>query len=154
MLFVCLLACSIKHSLHCDVPLLIQYWISLLSTNSTQCNSTRHDICQIVYATAVSGPRILRRKRVNRDISQYATKARKCFKWTHLRQNSVDASNWHLELFVSKYQTKICKIWLQIACYASASNKHRAWKTYTMCINSTIRYTCCVKVPEKYTQYA
>ena len=53
----------------------------------------RHDICQIVYATAVSRARILRRKRVNRDISQYATKARKCFKWTNLRQNSVDASN-------------------------------------------------------------
>ena len=53
----------------------------------------RHDICQIVYATAVSGARILRRKRVNRDISQFATKARKCFKWTNLRQNSVDASN-------------------------------------------------------------
>ena len=40
----------------------------------------RHDNCQIVYATAVSGARILRRKRVNRDITQFATKAGKCLK--------------------------------------------------------------------------
>ena len=40
----------------------------------------RHDICQIVYTTAVSGARILRRKHVNRDLSQFSTKARKCFK--------------------------------------------------------------------------
>ena len=39
----------------------------------------RHDICQIVYAAAILGARILRRKRVNRDISQFSTKARKCF---------------------------------------------------------------------------
>ena len=38
--------------------------------------TTRHDICQNVYATAVWGARILRRKRVNRDISQFSTKAR------------------------------------------------------------------------------
>ena len=41
---------------------------------------SRHDICQIVYATAVSGARILRRKRVNHDISRFTTKVRKCFK--------------------------------------------------------------------------
>ena len=40
----------------------------------------RHDICQKNYATAVLGARILRKKRVNRDISQFATKERKCFK--------------------------------------------------------------------------
>ena len=40
----------------------------------------RHDICQKFYATAVLGARILRKKHVNRDISQFATKERKCFK--------------------------------------------------------------------------
>ena len=40
----------------------------------------RHDICQKNYATAVLGARILRKKCVNRDISQFATKERKCFK--------------------------------------------------------------------------
>ena len=39
----------------------------------------RHDICQKNYATAVWGTRILRKKRVNRDISQFATKERKWF---------------------------------------------------------------------------
>ena len=34
----------------------------------------RHDICQKIYATAVLEPRILRKKRVNRNISQFATK--------------------------------------------------------------------------------
>ena len=42
--------------------------------------ATRHDICQNVYATGFWGARILRRKRVNCDISQFATKARKCSK--------------------------------------------------------------------------
>ena len=32
------------------------------------------------YATAVLGARMLRKKHVNRDISQFATKERKCFK--------------------------------------------------------------------------
>ena len=41
---------------------------------------SRHDICQKIYATAVLGARILRKKHVNRDISQFATKERKCFK--------------------------------------------------------------------------
>ena len=36
----------------------------------------RHDICQIIYATAVYGARMLGRKCVNRDISQFAKKAR------------------------------------------------------------------------------
>ena len=40
----------------------------------------RHDICQKIYATSFWGARILRRKRVNRDISQFLRKARKCFK--------------------------------------------------------------------------
>ena len=40
----------------------------------------RHDICQKFYATAVLGARILRKKHVNRDISRFATKERKCFK--------------------------------------------------------------------------
>ena len=39
----------------------------------------RHDICQNFYATAVLGARILRKKRVIRDITQFATKERKCF---------------------------------------------------------------------------
>ena len=42
--------------------------------------SCRHDICQKNYATAVLGARILRKKNVNHDISQFATKERKCFK--------------------------------------------------------------------------
>ena len=41
---------------------------------------SRHDICQKNYATAVLEARILRKKRVNRNISQFATKERKCFK--------------------------------------------------------------------------
>ena len=45
----------------------------------------RHDICQKNYATAVLGARILRKKCVNRDISQFATKERKCFKWPNSR---------------------------------------------------------------------
>ena len=40
----------------------------------------RHDICQKIYATAVLAERILRKKSVNRDIRQFATKERKCFK--------------------------------------------------------------------------
>ena len=41
----------------------------------------RHDICQKKnYATAVLGTRILRKKRVNHDISQFATKEHKWFK--------------------------------------------------------------------------
>ena len=40
----------------------------------------RHDICQKFYATAVLAERILRKKSVNRDIRQFATKERKCFK--------------------------------------------------------------------------
>ena len=40
----------------------------------------RHDICQKIYATTVLEARILRKKRVNRNISQFATKERKCFK--------------------------------------------------------------------------
>ena len=38
-----------------------------------------HDICQNFYATSVLGARILRKKRVNRDITQFATKEHKCF---------------------------------------------------------------------------
>ena len=40
----------------------------------------RHYICQKNYATAVLGARMLRKKHVNCDISQFATKERKCFK--------------------------------------------------------------------------
>ena len=40
----------------------------------------RHDICQNFYATAVPGAKILRKKRVNRDITQFAIKERKYFK--------------------------------------------------------------------------
>ena len=40
----------------------------------------RHDICQKNYATAVLAGKILRKKSVNRDIRQFATKERKCFK--------------------------------------------------------------------------
>ena len=47
----------------------------------TQClTSHRHDICQKNYATAVLGTRILRKKRVNHDISQFATKEHTWFK--------------------------------------------------------------------------
>ena len=45
----------------------------------SQCDY-RHDICQKIYATTVLEARILRKKRVNRNISQFATKERKCFK--------------------------------------------------------------------------
>ena len=51
--------------------------------------SCRHDICQNFYATTVLGARILHKKRVNRDITQFATKERKCFKWPNSRQKSV-----------------------------------------------------------------
>ena len=40
----------------------------------------RHDICQKIYATTVLAGRILRKKSVNWDIRQFATKERKCFK--------------------------------------------------------------------------
>ena len=42
--------------------------------------SHRHDICQNFYATAVPGAKILRKKRVNHDITQFAIKERKYFK--------------------------------------------------------------------------
>ena len=42
------------------------------------------------YATAVLEARILRKKCVNRNISQFATKERKCFKMANSRQKSVN----------------------------------------------------------------
>ena len=42
-------------------------------------SGSRHDICQKIYATAVLEARILRKKHVNRDISQFETKEHKCF---------------------------------------------------------------------------
>ena len=53
---------------------------TLLNVCQTAPPGHRHDICQKNYATAVLGARILRKKHVNRDISQFATKERKCFK--------------------------------------------------------------------------
>ena len=51
-----------------------------LSGGMHACLEARHDICQKFYATAVLAERILRKKSVNRDIRQFATKERKCFK--------------------------------------------------------------------------
>ena len=44
----------------------------------TEWPSLRHDICQQIYATAVFGPRNLRKKSINRDKIKSATKQRKC----------------------------------------------------------------------------
>ena len=41
----------------------------------------RHDICQNFYATNTCWAKYLRKKRVNRNISKFATKVRKCFKF-------------------------------------------------------------------------
>ena len=107
----------------------------------------RHDICQIVYATAVSGAKILRRKRVNRDISQFTTKARKCFK---------------MDMFATKERKCIlCQSTTQI--YARFDYKlHVIRQHQTNIVHKnlfnvckfTTSYTFCVKVAEKYTQYA
>ena len=51
-----------------------------------------NDICQKIYATAVLRKRILRKKRVNRDISQFAKKGVNGLKWPNSRQKSVNAS--------------------------------------------------------------
>ena len=56
---------------------------SNISTKFTQLTCKREADMIFVkknYATAVLGTRILRKKRVNRDISQFATKGRKWFK--------------------------------------------------------------------------
>ena len=47
----------------------------------------RHHICQKNYATAIFGPKNLRKKSVNRDKIEFATKWRKCYKMTLKREN-------------------------------------------------------------------
>ena len=47
----------------------------------------RHHICQKIYATAIFGPKNLRKKNVNRDKIEFATKWRKCYKMTLKREN-------------------------------------------------------------------
>ena len=47
----------------------------------------RHHICQKIYATAIFGPKNLRKKSVNRDKIEFATKWRKCYKMTLKREN-------------------------------------------------------------------
>ena len=50
-------------------------------------NHHRHHICQKIYATAIFGPKNLRKKSVNRDKIEFATKWRKCYKMTLKREN-------------------------------------------------------------------
>lgn len=57
--------------------------------------SPRHDICQQIYATAVFGPKKLRKKSINRDKIKSATKQRKCPKIAILRHLGVVMDNWH-----------------------------------------------------------
>ena len=54
------------------------YLFQILNCHLIVC--LRHDICQKIYATTVLEARILRKKCVNCNISQFATKERKCFK--------------------------------------------------------------------------
>ena len=56
----------------------------------------RHDICQKHYATAVLGARILRKKCVDCDITQFATKER------NLRKVCKIAQTFHLVLINKK----------------------------------------------------
>ena len=91
--------------------------------------------------------KILRRKRVNRDISQFTTKARKCFK---------------MDMFATKERKCIlCQSTTQI--YARFDYKlHVIRQHQTNIVHKnlfnvckfTTSYTFCVKVAEKYTQYA
>ena len=53
----------------------------------------RHDICQQIYATAVFGPKNLRKKSINRDKIKSATKQRKCPKMAILRHLGVEMDN-------------------------------------------------------------
>ena len=55
--------------------------------------SLRHDICQQIYATAVFGPKKLRKKSINRDKIKSATKQRKCPKIAILRYLGVAMDN-------------------------------------------------------------
>ena len=53
----------------------------------------RHDICQQIYATAVFGPKKLRKKSINRDKIKSATKQRKCPKMAILQHLGVEMDN-------------------------------------------------------------
>ena len=55
--------------------------------------SIRHDICQQIYATAVFGPKHLRKKNINRDKIKSTTKQRKCPKMAILRHLGVEMDN-------------------------------------------------------------
>ena len=55
-------------------------YVELIKHHANSFDADRHDICQKIYATAVWEARILRKKCVNRNIIQFATKERKCFK--------------------------------------------------------------------------
>ena len=60
---------------------LLKKKMTLLNRNKSKAqHGSRHDICQKFYATTVLAERILRKKSVNRDIRQFATKESKCFK--------------------------------------------------------------------------
>ena len=61
-------------------------------TNHKSCRA-RHDICQQIYATAVFGPKKLRKKSINRDKIKSATKQRKCPKMAILRHLGVEMDN-------------------------------------------------------------
>ena len=72
---------DISEEQRCPVSMLLLFFL-LLSSFLSYCYwyCCRHDICQKNYATAVLGARILRKKHMNRDITQFATKEHKCFK--------------------------------------------------------------------------
>ena len=74
-------------------------------------------------------------------MAKFATKERRCIKLTFIA-------------FCVKVPHTFMQIWQLIACYVTASNKHSTWKTYAMCVYSTNSDTFCVKVAEKYAQYA
>ena len=60
------------------------------NTQTLKIADFRHDICQKIYATAVLEARILHKKHVNRNITQFVTKERNASNWPNLRQKSVN----------------------------------------------------------------
>ena len=75
-------------------PYFFRYEDSLTkSTHALGPYGHRHDICQQIYATAVFGPKNLRKKSINRDKIKSATKQRKCPKMAILRHLGLEMDN-------------------------------------------------------------
>ena len=94
------------------------------------------------YLTAVSEARIVHRKRVNRDISQLATKARKYFKLAFCVKVS--------QKFMHDLTTT-CMLCISIKLHIL---RKRSSEICTVCAHSTINYIFFVKGAQRFTQYS